>query len=196
VLDATTGKVLRTVAVGRNPGSMVVDAATGHLFVATQPALVMLDARSGRILRRMAGQPGALGIATQGHRLFVVHAGGNPQVRVDVYDTRTGNRVAASSLLHYTVRAGAVSFDVTLEQAKLALIYAQGQPDLHGLHAVGPDHLAVVDAGSGKLLRTLALDRASGIPSMIYAVDEQRGRAFLANTNGSVRVSNIACVGH
>jgi YVTN family beta-propeller protein len=53
VLDATSGRRLRTVAVGRGAHLLTVHARTGRVFVTNggDASVSLLDARSGRVLR-------------------------------------------------------------------------------------------------------------------------------------------------
>jgi len=95
-LDAGTGAVLRTVAVGLAPASVTVDAGTGRVFavargagysarpvpegraVATDKgAVTTLDAATGAALRRVTvgSTPGPLAVDARAGRVFVVNEG-------------------------------------------------------------------------------------------------------------------------
>lgn len=56
VLDARSGRRLRTVALRHGVGVMALDERANHLFVtaATQGSVTVLDARSGALLRTVA----------------------------------------------------------------------------------------------------------------------------------------------
>src|SRR5205085_5878872 len=75
VLDARTGTVLRTVAVGSGAHALAIDERHGHIFVANggTDTVSMLDARSGRILRttRVGIAPLALAMNGRTGRLVV-----------------------------------------------------------------------------------------------------------------------------
>jgi DNA-binding beta-propeller fold protein YncE len=96
VLDARSGARLRTAAVGASPADdigaaiythlVAVDPRTGHAFVIDRPAVdrkgtstrgsvSVLDARSGRVLRRIpvGTAPMALAVDETTTRLFVVN---------------------------------------------------------------------------------------------------------------------------
>jgi len=55
-LDARSGRVLRSVRVGQYASNPVIDSVTRRVFVAAGGGLVVLDARSGRLLSR-SSQP-------------------------------------------------------------------------------------------------------------------------------------------
>ena len=58
VLVATSGAVLRTIAVGPRPSALAVDEQTGRVFVVDpfySGVISVLDATSGRIRRTVAG---------------------------------------------------------------------------------------------------------------------------------------------
>ncbi len=58
VLDTAGGRVIRTVALDGMPRALAADDHTGRVFVATDAGdVVMLDARSGALLRRVAVGP-------------------------------------------------------------------------------------------------------------------------------------------
>jgi DNA-binding beta-propeller fold protein YncE len=93
LLDARTGTVLHTIAAGVvapeagdyvSPTDLVVDARRGHVFAiaahstATQGSVLMLDATSGHLLRRLPVglSPVALALDATTGRLFVVNMRG------------------------------------------------------------------------------------------------------------------------
>jgi YVTN family beta-propeller protein len=67
---------VRTIAVGRTPTAVVVDACTRRVFVANlgSSTVSMLDAASGTVLATIAvaPHPSALAVATTAGRVFVV----------------------------------------------------------------------------------------------------------------------------
>ena len=91
MLDTRSGTLGRPIALGTSPwlifvSSMVLDEATGHIFVLTahfastartRDAVRMLDERSGRLLRATpvllgAGFPGQLALDAPAHRVFLL----------------------------------------------------------------------------------------------------------------------------
>jgi YVTN family beta-propeller protein len=90
ILDAHSGTLLQTVAVGQNPDAVAVDARKGRVYVASQGAtdaagnpvgpgsVEVLDARSGQIMRTITVgvAPNAIAVDERTGDAFVVNAGG------------------------------------------------------------------------------------------------------------------------
>ncbi|HWE63099.1 MAG TPA: YncE family protein [Chloroflexota bacterium] len=87
VLDATSGRLLRTVKIGMDIYDHAVDAHTGRVFLVGAPPgassgvapytgpgrLVVLDGRSGRVVRRLtlSAPPSAVALDARGQRLLL-----------------------------------------------------------------------------------------------------------------------------
>jgi YVTN family beta-propeller protein len=78
VLDATSGRVLRSIAVGSVPWAVAVDAATQRAFVATvgEGTVSVLDTRSGAVLRtvRVGQVPIQVAVNARTRQVFVVNS--------------------------------------------------------------------------------------------------------------------------
>jgi DNA-binding beta-propeller fold protein YncE len=59
VIDATSGRLIRTVTVGRYPGQVIASARTGHAFVVNgqDGTVSMLDGQCGHVLRTIGVRP-------------------------------------------------------------------------------------------------------------------------------------------
>jgi len=184
VLDAATGYLVRTTRVGRSPKAVSIDEPSGKVFVLSdgtlygagpgQASVSILDARSGALLRTVlvgtASQ--ALAIDSRSGRVFVA---GSHIVRV--LDARSGNVVGTIAV---PGEPSAIAVDA---RAGRALVTAEVSGTQVGPIALSSNHgvATVIDTHSGKLLRVV--DTAQN-PSSV-AVDERRGLAFVANSNGA-----------
>ncbi len=130
VLDATTGRLLRTVLVGAGGGytipALIVDACSGRVFVPDPTGSIhMLDATTGRLLRTIlaGGNPQAVAVDARSGRVFVANGLGsgvvpNTDGSVNVLDATTGalRSTVPLDLPTYAVavdeRAGRVFVDV------------------------------------------------------------------------------------
>jgi len=99
VLDARSGRVLRTVGVTEAVRHLAVDPRTGHVFIAGTTAVSLLDARHSWSLRTITagGHPSALAVDARRGRVLVANMGvtdtnGLPTGagRVDIVSARTG----------------------------------------------------------------------------------------------------------
>jgi YVTN family beta-propeller protein len=95
--DASKGRMLRTVAVGKNPRAIAIDKRHGRVFVLTagdadpvracipteHGAVSVLDARTGRVLRTIpiGVAPRAIAVDERTGRAFVLNAGGAMSIR-------------------------------------------------------------------------------------------------------------------
>jgi YVTN family beta-propeller protein len=180
VLDAQTGTVIRTVAVGKHPGCIAIDDVTGHVFVGNEDShsVSMLDARTGNVLRSIpVGYPLGLAVDARAGRVFVaadqsirlldantgavlrtLNVGGGPEgVAVDsrtsrAFVTSTGNHV--STLIHWL-----------------------GHGQLSWLGEWSDEYTTVLDTRTGAIVQTI---RAGGHTRDV-AVDARAGHAFVAN---------------
>ncbi len=164
MLDATTGRLLRTVPVGFVGGfigftlgvqEVVVDSQAGRVFVTRLGRTVLLDAASGRVLRVLGigVGPGGLAVDERSGRAFMDTADG-----VSVLDGATGR------VLRTIPGVGALAFDGRAGRLVVADLTA----------------LSVVDVGTGRLVGRTPLDGYGGQRACWLAADSVAGRAVLA----------------
>ncbi|MBV9278758.1 MAG: PQQ-binding-like beta-propeller repeat protein [Chloroflexi bacterium] len=174
MLDATTGRLLRTVAASRTsvPDAVTPDPGSGRVFVAWDDRLTVHDARSGALLRTVAGvspcsfaQPCPIGLEQQTGRVFV------PDFpNVIMLDARGG---AVLRVVHFVSPAGELAVDGRRGHVLVA----------------GHGTMSMLDGGTGSLLRTTRLPFTPGQP----VVDGRAGRVFAINESetGSGRVAAL-----
>jgi len=153
VIDAKSGVLVATVALGGGPEFAVADG-NGTIFVniENKNEMAALDARQRKIVSRwpLPGCEGPTGLALDiAHkRSFSVCA----NAKMTILDTRSGKAMAT---LPIGPRADAVVFDRDRQDA----FSANGDATLTVVHEADPDHFAVsqvVKTASGA--RTIALD--------------------------------------
>ncbi len=169
ILDTRTGTLLRSIPLASPPSAAAIDTRTGHVFVLDRgPArlvraqttsgglgtwlptgpghALMLDARSGRVLRviPVGISPAGMAVDTARARVYIVNQGGR-----DAYGAINGTPLQLTAPLR------------------------------------GPGGLTILDAASGRHLRTIALGTA---PTAV-AVDAHAGRAFIADQGATTRSS-------
>jgi YVTN family beta-propeller protein len=159
VLEARSGRVLYTVKGGSSSGGALaaVDTDAGHAFMSDFGTGVrMLDTRAGTILHTLMVGAGLSAVAVDGRlrRAFVTDA---RRQAVLVLDTRRGTVVQV-------VKVGPNPYAVAVDTQSGRVFVAWGA------HRV-----SVLDARSGRVLRTL-----TGLGRTI-AVDEKTRRVFVAN---------------
>ena len=189
--DTTTGRLVDILHMGSPVLGLGIDDRHGHLYVGLSNLIVVIDNLSGAVVGHIHGPSRYLAVVGGGSRIFSLAIDTDS---VNVYDTATGRLITHEQVIGYNGSPAPLGYDVILPQARLVVLDSTGQPDIHGLIALGPAHLEVLDAMTGHVLSVIPRTYASGVPSRILAVDPQRGRAFLANANGTLRVSNISCV--
>jgi serine/threonine protein kinase, bacterial len=159
---------VRTVAVGRVPTAVVVDARTQRIFVATYAAasVTMLDATSGAVLATIAvaPHPSTLALATTAGRVFAVsdHVTLEDAGRVSVLDAASGHRLR-------TVAVGRGAHLLVMHERSGRVFVTNG----------GDASVSLLDARSGRVLRTIPLDL---VPAAI-AMDERTGRVLLTGAS-------------
>ncbi len=171
-LDARSGALLRTVAVGdlqpHDLQRLVVDARTNRVFVSTSPlslpnprlsAVHMLDARSGAVLHTTMAGGGSLAVDDVTGRVYAADLAASS---VSVLDGYTGARVRTLALGAYT-RALHIAVDGYTGRVFVAT-------------DVGP--LQVFDTRSGRLLRTIS---QPSLRNGLLEVDEARDRVVAAD---------------
>ena len=148
VLDATTGRRVRTVSLSRVPlgpsTAPILDGRTGRVFFAEDTArgrVDALDARDGAIVRRtsVGPFPQALAVDRANGRVLVASGAGGG---VDVLDARDG------TLLHTAPLPGPASGLTVAETTHRAFVsYADR------------DTVSMLDTATGTLLRTVPVRR-------------------------------------
>ena len=201
ILDALTGRILRTVPAGQNPLMLVADAHSGHLFVPdARPGISIYDHRrgsirmfstaSGALVRAIPVDPdvyvSAVGVdARRGHVLFQ----GAPKPGEDgvvVIDARTGRVVRV------------VALATSLNACSPSLVFDEGTN--HFIEASGEARASmraqVLDGNTGRVLRDEMLPSmadAGGSCPVALAADASTARAFVyeapAYTGGMSYVS-------
>jgi len=173
VLDAATGRVVRTVVLGPRghggqtlltPYALAVDEHTNRVFAADTlgGTMSVLDAASGRLLRTTrlpaSANPSAPLVDARTGRVFVVDGTG-----VAMFEAASGR------LLHTVAVPARPGMSPALH---LAVGDHTGR-----VFAVAPDAgvVRVLDGWSGRVLRTVHVG-AEGV-----AVDERIGHAFVVN---------------
>lgn len=196
VLDTASGALLRTVQVGRQPKTVVVDAPTGRVFVTDGTGLSMLDARSGRLLRSylVVAASGPLAVDGRTGHLFVPDTNG----MIDTLDGSTGAVLHSLQIPYSPFALGvapmAAAYDSRSSRlfvlrpgivgtrqhpAPLAIPYGN-RPSAPGSGAAGQEYLGtlwVVDMARGALLETVSV----GKNPAALVLDARAGRAFVLN---------------
>lgn len=169
-LDVRTWRVVRTVPVGMNAGTIVVDSSAHQAFVlnAGMPpqipgSISVLVTGSGRLLRSISlkGQLAELALDASAHHLFVTDESSN---MVDMLDAKTG------TLLHRVI-VGQTPVSLAVDE-QTARVFVANQ---------GSNTISVLDAHSGAVLRSVSVGNS---PARIV-VDKQSGHVFIGNYNGS-----------
>ena len=182
------GRVLASILPGPFPGAIAVDAATNHVFVTiagpffkSPGAAVMFDARTGRMLRAIpAGVvPTQAVVGGRTGHVFVVNSA-----------FASGN-LTLSSLTMLDARSGRALRTIPLWGANGAYLSART-----GRVFVTTSYGTVImlDARSGGIMRTIAGRAPFPFNSLTVAIDDRRGRVYVA-TGGSVLVLD-ATTGH
>jgi DNA-binding beta-propeller fold protein YncE len=194
VLDTGSGDVLGTTIVGTDPNAAAVDEASGRVFVVnggsfdsygrlTGPGSVsVLDARTGRVLRTVAGgvAPGAVEVDQQTERVFVINrgTGGNNRGSVSMLDARTGS-------LMRTVRVGvypaSAAIDVPLGRLFVANLVS--------------NTVSVLDARRAMLLLTIMLGQSPGTAAAM-AVDARTQRVLVLSLPSHLAGEGGGVLGH
>jgi len=176
-IDARSGRVLRTIALGWTPQTLCLDAQAHRLYAAGNPAsgagqgrLGVIDTGSGLLLRTVAvgRDPISIAVDSRAKRAFVVGYG----------DPELGS--IGSVTMVDTGR------DVALATLHVADFPRQVVADARTGHVFVSDTYSVymLDAASGRTLRTLSM---IGNEPGAMAVDARTHRVFATN-GGQVRV--------
>lgn len=170
VLDGRDGSVLRTIPLAVAPNALAglaVDARTGHVFAVdhNDAAVIMMDTRGGRVLRAIAVGSGPTDVVVDERtgRAFVVNA---DSYSLSVIDTRDGALVRTLSL----------------DPGPLAVDERTGRVFMASDGGASYGNLYVLDAATGRLLRTAYTSPAASPTAL--AVDQRSGRVFVAAGGG------------
>jgi YVTN family beta-propeller protein len=199
VVDTSSGRVMRLVAVGQHPISVVVDRATHHVFVANNwdDTVTMLDARSGIVLRTITvgPNPARLVVDERTARVFVVHGRGDPGNNpASALTPFAGISTTGTTILD--ARSGAVLGQVAVGgsplddvgfvnamnvavDARRGRVFVINETPTASLNSSAHGSVSVLDARSGHLLHTVPVGRHP----IALAVDETTARLFVVNTN-------------
>ena len=189
VLDSTSGRVLRTVAIEQNPYQAVVDERDDHVFALSASShapydghLTMLDARTGVALRTTRVGPSATILSTDETpgRLLTMNAGAGAGLgSVSVVDARSGALVRTISL---SDTPQAVALDTMMTPSgRQDHLFIAAEDNSNRTCATGPSRVLITDlsrhgdASKGRKLRTVAV----GKNLRAMAIDERRGRVFV-----------------
>jgi YVTN family beta-propeller protein len=194
LVDASTGRVVRTIAVGSNPAAVAVDVATGHAFVTNNGAdtVTMLDVRTGVVLRvvKVGFYPARVVVDQRAGHVFLIHGRGGsrqdfPLVPDGVGGTTMLDARSGSVLRTLSVGASPVDDVGNVDAMNIAVDEPHGRVYIINQTAAAADYspvvgsVSVLDAGTGHLLRTLTVGRNP----IALAVDTTSGRLFVVNTN-------------
>lgn len=187
LLDAASGRPLRSVGVGDYPGIIGVDEQTNRAFVVFPgDATRMLDATSGQVISIIpvagVGCPLGAGVSARTTHIFIP-----TRIGVAVVDTRSGTvlrttpiPLAAGYTIHCT---GPIPTGPIVIGVRSARVF------MGDFVPFARDRLTMLDARSGRVLRTIAL----GAPALALAIDERRGRAVVAlGAPGGVDIRDVA----
>jgi len=174
VRDARTGAPLSVLTIPRGLTVVALDAGAGRLFAAnhddTAPAVVVLDARRGTVVRTapLGAFPSltAAAVAVPTSRVFLLNSdpGGGA---VSVLDRRNGRLVT-------TVSVGGPPTALALDDRTRRAFVARGDGET----------VSVLDARSGALRRVVRV----GPGPQAVAVDPAAGRVFVTIAGGRERV--------
>jgi len=175
-LDLSTGAILHTASVGVGPGMVVVDSASGRVFVlnggrvnAHRVVVTMLNAASGTLLAMIdLGQgTGVLAVDETTNRVFVTNQQKNTVSLLNATNGHLERVVALPS------KPGAIAVAPTLGRVYLALLHDPSQVTL-----IGSILITALDASTGQPVRTTDTGLTAYFITAL-AVDERRGRLYL-----------------
>ena len=130
MLDAASGRVLRTIPVQAEPGAITVDERRGHIFVTGAQAVSIVDTRTGRVLRTIPRGGRVVGIDDHSDRVNLWGDG-----RLSVLDGQTG-------VLLGTVVGGLSADVVAISPRRRRVLVAATDP---AENASGPATARLVD---------------------------------------------------
>lgn len=146
MLDARSGRILHTTALGQFSLNMGVDSATERVFVSDEmtSAVSVIDARTGTILGTTpVGPSPIIAVAEQTGRVFVMVTAIN---KVYMLDARTGRIVR---IIRVPRGAESVVVDGPTKRVFISCDYSTGLNTQHPI-------LTMLDARTGTTLRTIS----------------------------------------
>lgn len=201
VLDATTGRLMRTTQVGMSPVQAALDATAGRLYVLSQQpfelgtsdvpqagSVAALDATTGRLVRTTDVGVNAVALAVDERRGRVFALARESQGSDDPSTGDTSVLDAATGTLVRTLpHIGGTALAASARTGRLFVASARPCPHAPPLDAdVDPGCLGMVDAATGRRLATDPLSQTVGLRAM--AADDVAGRvvALLEGMRGGV----------
>jgi YVTN family beta-propeller protein len=178
--------IVRNIDVGA--AAAAVDEQAGNVVVAgsepSKASISVLDARSGALVRTvvMRDKPETLAVDPRHGHIFVASE----------HRDRTGNYTGPGSVIMLDARTGQVLHTVEVGNYPNAMAVDEHNtrvfvatvgaidPMLQNM-PMGSGSVSVLDARSGRLLRTIPV----GVAPSAIAVDERAGRAFILNSGGT-----------
>ena len=171
ILDARSGRLLRTVPVGRHPVAVAIDQVTGRAYVANfgTASVSILGACGGAVVGTVpvGTGPALLAIDTRAGVALVANVDSN-SISTIQRSTRQVVRTTASG-----DSPTAMALDGQRGQLLVASISAQP-----GMFPQDGGEVRVLDTRTSNVLR---ITRVSGVPSAL-AVDSRLGGAFVLST--------------
>jgi len=173
MFDARTLRLLRTVPVDSDPQDVTTDERSGRAFVTSLTAVWILDARTGRVVRKVNGVRQVLAVDARTHRAFVTRIGGF----VGMLDTVTGRDLGSTGIRASIQVAGGTpaAVDAATDHV-FVLDNGRGTTGAPRRSAA----VSVLDGASGRLLHTIPVGRVGTLSSAITLAPE-RHEAFVAD---------------
>jgi len=173
IFDARTLRLLRTLPLDSDPQSVMADGQSGRAFVTSLTDVWILDARTGRVVRKVNGVRQVLAVDARTHRAFVTRIDGS----VDMLDAVTGRDLGLTG-----IRASIQVADGTpavVDAATDHVFVLDNGRGMTGAQRRGGS-VSVLDGASGRLLRTIPVGCVGTLPSAI-ALAPERHEAFVAD---------------
>jgi DNA-binding beta-propeller fold protein YncE len=172
MLDATDGRLLRTISVGQGAGAIVVDQQTSRAFVNTRNGLRVLDARTGRVVGTLPVEGSTMAVDERANRVFAVSYGSGT---VAILDARTG-RVLHTVPQAIPVGDHAIGVSIDAQDGHVVVIAANADGG----------SVSILDGRTGAPQRVLVM----GSEPAAVAMDTRTGHAFVAYAgDGALRAS-------
>jgi DNA-binding beta-propeller fold protein YncE len=174
LFDARTLQLLRTVPLDSDPQDVTTDERSGRVFVTFLSGIWLLDARTGRVVRKVTGVRRVLAIDARTKRAFVTRVGGG----VEMLDAATGRDLGPVAVGAGSEIADGMPAAVDAASNRV-FILDTGRGTATG--ARSPGAVSVVDGASGRLVHTIPLGRVGTSPAAI-ALAPERHQAFVADS--------------
>jgi len=163
VLDARSGRVLRTIRTGNGPSTLAVDSRTARAFVVNVNdfSLTVIDTHSGKVVRTLSVDPGPLAVDERSGHVFLATSNSAACGTIYMLDALSG-RILHSSCVNGI--GGLFSAATIDERSGHVLFTSEGG-------------VSVFDAHNGALVRPPWPDIG---PIAAIAIDHRSGRAYVA----------------